>query len=116
MDEPFVFRETGSATRQFLEYLLESQKLQVNVTTELQGNETIKQALIVGMGISFLSAHTVQQELAAGQLAVLDVVDMPKMLDWCLLHRRDTVLSGINALFRAFVLESGASIAQCRLA
>ena len=27
------------------------------------------------------------------------------MLDWCLLHRRDTPLSGINELFRGFVME-----------
>jgi len=40
---------------------------------------------------------------------------MPKMLDWCLLHRRDTVLSGINGLFRSFVLGQGASIVDCRL-
>lgn len=41
---------------------------------------------------------------------------MPKMLDWCLPHRRDTVLSGINGLFRSFVLGQGASIVDCRLA
>lgn len=114
-DEPFVFREPGSATRQFLEYLLQSQQLQVNVTTELQGNETIKQAVMAGMGVSFMSAHTFQQELRAGQMAVLDVEEMPKMLDWCLLHRRDTVLSGVNALFRSFVLAQGAEVIDCRL-
>jgi len=114
-DEPFIFREPGSATRQFLEHLLQSRSLRVNVSTELQGNETIKQAVMAGMGISFMSAHTFQIELEAGRMAVLDVQDMPKMLDWCLLHRRDTMLSGVNALFRAFVLEHGARIAACRV-
>lgn len=113
--EPFIFREPGSATRQFLEHLLQSQSLQINVTLELSGNETIKQAVMAGMGISFLSAHSFQTELAARRLAVLDIQGMPKLLDWCLLHRRDTELTGVNAQFRAFVLEQGATLAECRM-
>lgn len=113
--EDFIFREPGSATRQFLEHLLQSQSLQVNVSMELSGNETIKQAVMVGMGISFLSAHVFQVELAAGMLAVLDLQDMPKMLDWCLLHRRDAVPSDLGAAFRDFVLGDGAGFAECRL-
>jgi DNA-binding transcriptional LysR family regulator len=113
-DEPFIFREAGSATRQFLEHLLVSKSLKVNVTIELAGNETVKQAVMAGMGISFMSAHAVQVELAAQRMAVLDVVDMPKWLDWCLLHRRDSQLSGLNAAFRLFVVAQGRTIAACR--
>lgn len=113
-DEPFIFRESGSATRQFLEHLLLSKSLKVNVTIELAGNETVKQAVMAGMGISFLSAHAVQVELAAERMAVLDVVDMPKWLDWCLLHRRDTQLGGLSAAFREFVVQQGATVAACR--
>lgn len=113
-DEPFLFREPGSATRQFLDYLLQSNSLRVNRATELHGTETIKQAVVAGMGISFLSAHAFQLEAEVGRVAVLDVVDMPKMLDWCLLHRRDTPLTGVNEAFRAFVLEQGAALAACR--
>lgn len=114
-DEPFIFRETGSATRQFLEHLLLSKALKVNVTIELAGNETVKQAVMAGMGISFLSAHAVQVELQARRMAVLDVVDMPKWLDWCLLHRRDSQLGGLSAAFREFVLAQGRTVAACRL-
>ncbi|RYF60179.1 MAG: LysR family transcriptional regulator [Comamonadaceae bacterium] len=113
--EDFIFREPGSATRQFLEHLLQSQSLQVNVSLELSGNETIKQAVMVGMGISFLSAHVFQVELAAGLLKVLDLQNMPKMLDWCLLHRRDAVLSGLGAAFRDFVRTDGTEFAVCRV-
>jgi DNA-binding transcriptional LysR family regulator len=114
-DEHFIFRESGSATRQFFEHLLQSQSIQVRVGMELAGNETIKQAVMCGMGISFLSAHAFQIELAAGLLVVLDVVDMPKHIDWCVVHRRDTVLTGVNAAFRQFVSEVGAAMAACRV-
>ncbi len=114
-DEPFIFRETGSATRQFLEHLLQAQALKVKVSIELSGNETIKQAVMAGMGISFMSAHAVQVELAAGRMVVLDVVDMPKWLDWCLLHRRDSQLGGLSAAFCEFVREHGGALAACRM-
>ena len=114
-DEPFIFREPNSATRQFFEHLLQAQSLQVKVSMELSGNETIKQAVMAGMGISFLSAHTFQIELEAGRLAVLHLEDMPKMLDWCLLHRRDSFLSGVNNAFRSFVMLHGARLAQCHI-
>jgi len=114
-DEPFIFREPHSATRQFFEHLVQAQSLQVKLSMELSGNETIKQAVMAGMGISFLSAHTFQIELEAKRLAVLDLQDMPKMLDWCLLHRRDSFLSGVNGAFREFVLQQGAQLAQCRI-
>jgi len=113
--EPFIFREPHSATRQFFEHLLEAQSLQVRVSLELSGNETIKQAVMAGMGISFLSAHTFQIELEAGRLAVLNLEGMPKMLDWCLLHRRDSLLAGIHGAFRDFVLQHGSALAQCRI-
>jgi LysR family transcriptional regulator, low CO2-responsive transcriptional regulator len=113
-DEHFIFREPGSATRQFLEHLLQSQSIQVRAGLELAGNETIKQAVMCGMGISFLSAHTFQIELQAGLMAVLDVVDMPKHIDWCFVQRRDTLLGGVSATFRDFVVAEGAQWAHCR--
>lgn len=112
-DAPFLFREPQSATRQFFEHVLQAQSLQVKVSMELSGNETIKHAVMAGMGISFLSAHTFQIELEAGRLVVLKLEGMPKMVDWCLLHRRDSFLSGLNAAFRAFVLHHGNTWAQC---
>lgn len=114
-EEPFIFREVGSATRQFLEHLLQSQSVQVNVTMELSGNETIKQAVMCGMGISFLSAHCFQVEREAERIAILDVEGMPKMLDWYLLHRRERTLAGISAAFRDFLLGEGRQLVRCGL-
>jgi DNA-binding transcriptional LysR family regulator len=110
--EAFIFREQGSATRSFLEHLLQVQRLQVQVDVEIQGTEGVKAAVMAGMGISFVSAHTVQTELATGRVLALDVGDMPKYLDWCVLTRRDTPLSAGQRLLKAFVLERGAAFAQ----
>jgi LysR family transcriptional regulator, low CO2-responsive transcriptional regulator len=112
-NEDFIFREQGSATRSFLEQLLQAQSIQVRLGMELAGNETIKHAVMCGLGISFLSAHVVQVELDAGRIAILDVVDMPKYIDWCFIHRRDSGLSGVNQAFKQFVFDEGARIAAC---
>ncbi|HSV54270.1 MAG TPA: LysR substrate-binding domain-containing protein [Burkholderiaceae bacterium] len=112
-NEPFILREPNSATRRFFEHLLQVQGLQVSINLELEGNETVKQAVMVGLGISFLSAHVFQLELAAGKLAVLDVLDTPKWLDWCILTRREVEIPAVRKAFRDFVITEGAAFTRC---
>ncbi|MFZ2987592.1 LysR substrate-binding domain-containing protein [Ideonella sp.] len=113
IDEPFLFREAGSATRQFFEHLLQCRSIQVHVSSEFQGTETIKQAVMAGMGLTFISAHAVQTELEASCMAILDVIDMPKMLDWCVLTRRDAPLSAVSQAFKDFVMAEGEALTRC---
>ncbi len=114
-NEPFIMREAGSTTRKFLEHLLQVQGLQVNANLELEGNETVKQAVMVGLGITFLSAHVFQLELQTGKLAVLDVIDMPKWLDWCLITRREASVPAVRQAFCDFVIADGAKFVHCEL-
>lgn len=113
--QTFILREPGSATRSFLEHLLQMQRLQVRSDVELQSNEAVKAAVMAGLGVSFVSAHTVQSELAAQRIAVLDVDGMPKWLDWCVLTRRDTPLSLSQQRLREHILATGAEAAACHL-
>ncbi len=113
--EPIVLREAGSATRQFFEHLLQARALRPPVAVELQGNETVKQAVMAGLGISLMSAHAIQVELEAGRLAVLCLPDMPKWLDWCLLHRRDRPLSTAAQALLDFLVAKGPELTSCRV-
>ncbi len=114
-DEDFIFREQGSATRAFSEQLLQAKSIQVRQEMELAGNETVKHAVMSGLGISFLSAHVFQVELQAGLVCVLDLQDMPKYIDWCFIHRRDTILTGVNQAFKQFVIQEGYRLAACHV-
>jgi hypothetical protein len=44
-------------------------------------------------------------------MAVLHLKDKPKMLDWCLQHRRGSFPSGVNGAFRNFILQHCARLA-----
>jgi DNA-binding transcriptional LysR family regulator len=78
----------------------------------MSSNETIKQAVMAGMGISFLSKHTVGWELQTGRLITLDVAGLPIMRDWYVIHLREKRLSPIAAAFRAFLLERSGPIIE----
>ena len=72
--EAFLFRETGSGTRSLFEYFIGDTEIRrVQLGMELGSNETIKQAVMAGLGIALLSAHTIAAEVADGRLAVLDM-------------------------------------------
>ena len=110
--EYFLIRETGSGTRASMERVFGERGVPFRVSMEVTSNETIKQAVMADMGISFISSHTVGLELAAGKLVILDVVGLPIIRDWYVIHLRDKTLAPIPAAFRSFLLEHGARIIQ----
>jgi DNA-binding transcriptional LysR family regulator len=110
--EYFLIREEGSGTRASMERVFGEREVPFRVSMEVSSNETIKQAVMANIGLSFISSHTVGLELAAGKLVILDVVGLPIVRDWYVIHLRDKVLAPIPAAFRAFLLEHGARIIQ----
>ena len=74
---------------------------------ELGSNETIKQAVIAGLGLALISAHTVAAEVADKRLVVLDVVGLPLVRHWYVANRADRPLSPAGAAFRAFAQSQG---------
>ena len=111
--EPFVVREHGSDTWNSMEEAFGARLADLNIAMEIRSTETIKQAVAAGMGVSFLSAHTIARELAARSLVVLDVQGFPRMLNWYVVHRRTKRLPPVAQAFKAFLLAEGAQrIAQ----
>ena len=53
---------------------------------EIASNETIKQAVIAGLGLAMISAHTIAAEVHDGRLAVLDVEGLPIRRDWLMVR------------------------------
>jgi LysR family transcriptional regulator, low CO2-responsive transcriptional regulator len=109
---PFIVRERGSGTRQAMEKFFADHRFEPRITMEMGSNETIKQAVMAGMGVSLLSLHTVGLELRSDLLRVLDVEGTPLMRGWHLVHLQSKVLSPAAEAFRYFVLERGQAYLQ----
>ena len=110
MRQPFVVRERGSDTWNSMEEGFGGDLGNINIAMEIRSTETIKQPVIAGMGVSFLSAHTISQELTSGSLCVLDVPGFPLMLHWYVVHRRSKRLPPVAQAFKDFLLNDGATL------
>ena len=105
--ENFLVREAGSGTRAAMEQYFTERRFAPRITMEMSSNETIKQAVMAGMGISFMSLHTVELEVKSGLLGLLDVQDTPVMRTWNVVTLQSKLLSPSADAFRRFILEHG---------
>ena len=104
-DYEFLIREEGSGTRAAMEKFFADHRLAPRVAMEMTSNETIKQAVMAGMGISFLSLHTIGLELKAGLIAVPDIEGLPLAKRWYIVNTLAKTLSPAAEAFRYFMLE-----------
>lgn len=105
----FIVREQGSGTRAAMERFFKNANVQPRVTMEMSSNETIKQAVMADMGLSFLSLHTIGLELDNRLLAILEIEDSPVVRAWNVVHTLSKLLSPAAEALRYFILERGES-------
>jgi len=106
-EETFLVREPGSGTRLLMERLFADARVEPRIGMEMGSNETIKQAVIAGLGIAFISAHTVAVELADGRLVALDVAGLPVMRTWYIVNLAKKRLLPSAAALRQFMIDEG---------
>lgn len=105
--ENFLVREPGSGTRTVMERFFAEIGLVPRIGMEIGSNETVKQAVMAGLGIAFLSAHTIDIEYQTGRLIVLDVAGLPLMRSWHVVHLAQRRLTPAADLLGRFVVEEG---------
>jgi DNA-binding transcriptional LysR family regulator len=110
--ENFIVREPGSGTRLAMQQFFDEFRLVCNVGMEMASNETIKQAVMAGMGISFISRHTIDLEIQTHRLVVLDVRGTPVIRQWHVAHLAKKRLSPTAVAFKEFVLKHGRDLLQ----
>jgi len=84
--EPFILREAGSGTRQAIERYFARHGVSPSVRMSLGSDETIKQVVAAGLGVTALSRHVLALDAASGQLRELDVQGFPIQRQWYLAH------------------------------
>jgi len=111
VDEPFVSREPGSGTRGAVEKFFTRHGLTLKAAMEMNKNEAIKQAVEAGLGLGVVSLHTLQAELIAQTLCVLDVQGFPLHRQWYLVQRQGKRLGPAAQAFAQFVLSEAGRVA-----
>ena len=114
-EETLLIREPGSGTRAALERYLEEHHVTAGASMELGSNETIKQAVMAGLGISFLSEHTIGLERSVGRLVKLNVTGTPVKRQWRLVYRTDKRLMPAATAFVHFMDSEGSRLITARV-
>jgi LysR family transcriptional regulator, low CO2-responsive transcriptional regulator len=109
-DIALIAREEGSGTRLLMDKLCADAGTPPRIAMTADSNETIKQAVMAGMGIAVLSQHTVGLELALGLLKTLNMHGFPVLRFWFVGHRRAMPLMPAHARLRAFFQEHGQTV------
>ena len=99
VDEPFVMREAGSATRRAAEEHLASMGARVRVVMELGSNEAVKRAASAELGVGVVSKFSVGPDVAAGYLKVLSVQGWRCERPLTVFYRDDTHISAVQRAF-----------------
>ena len=114
-DQPFIVREAGSGTRSAMDRYLVEHDVKIRRVMEADSNETIKQAVMAGIGLGFVSLHTVRAELAAGRIAVLDVSGLPLQRQWYAVHSRQRRLTPAAEEFLHYLLREADALMRAAL-
>jgi DNA-binding transcriptional LysR family regulator len=98
-DEPLLVREEGSATRRVTERALEQAAVGWRVSMELGHTEAIKQAVMAGLGVAFVSVHAVRGEVASHRLMAIRLRGLRIQRHFHVIHSEARTLSaGARAL------------------
>lgn len=108
LSETILCREPGSGTRilseRFFDRIGEGRLYERQV---FDSNETIKQAVIAGLGIALISAHTIELELSLGRIALVRAPGLPIIRHWHVVRRADSEPGPAAERVRAFILGLG---------
>ncbi len=106
--ERLLVREEGSATRRVTERALERAGIPWRLAMELDHPEAIKQAVIAGVGVAFLSVHAVRGDVAAGRLRVLRLRGLRIRRHFHVIHHEARALPASARAFVQLLQRAGA--------
>jgi DNA-binding transcriptional LysR family regulator len=105
--ERLLIREAGSATRQATERALREAGVTLQPAMELDHTETIKRAVMAGLGVAFVSRYAVEDEVRSGRLRILPVQRMKIRRHFHVIHDERRPLSASARAFTAFLEATG---------
>jgi len=98
---PLIYREHGSATRNAMsKYFRKSTKRK---SIELTSNETVKQAVVAGLGHSIIPLIGMRNELQNGDVHIVASKGLPILSHWRLIWLKKKNLSPVASAYLDFI-------------
>jgi LysR family transcriptional regulator, low CO2-responsive transcriptional regulator len=91
-DFPLLMPKLGN-TRDALENVFHERNLKPTISMELDSSELLKRFVAAGVGVGFIAASNVVDEVRAGTLAAIPIADAHIRRDLALVFRKDKALS-----------------------
>ena len=101
--ETLLTREVGSGTRITIERFT---GLNFNSDIQINSNEAIVEAVQAGLGIGFVSMHSVNLQLKNQIIKQLNVEPFPIVRQWHIVHHAEAELTPIARRFKKFVIDN----------
>jgi len=99
-----VWREPGSGTREVAKAALDQAGIQVREVLTLTGTEAVKEAVMTGLGVAFLSELSVRRDVDAGRL-ICPALTLPGLeRDLSIVSAQEEVLSRAVRVFLTFLV------------
>jgi DNA-binding transcriptional LysR family regulator len=102
-ENPLIYREVGSATRDAMENYLKENNIAVGTKYELSSNEAVKQAVMANLGCSIMPLIGIKDEVNSGRIKIIPKKGLPIKTKWYVVWRKDKRLSPISNAFIEFL-------------
>lgn len=89
----FIVREDGSGTRDLFEKVMAEHRIQCRIAGIYNNAETIKKAVIAGLGVSVISRLAVRHELEQGRLCKVTIDDLVFRRSFSIVHHKNKYMS-----------------------
>lgn len=108
LEEPFVWREGGSATRRTFEEMIQNKKrgARLKIAATMNNLETIKRCVAGGLGVSIVSNVVTATDGERADYLSFQLADIRLEREFYMIYNRNITLSPAATRFREFILNS----------
>lgn len=107
-NENFIYRESGSGTRQEFERILSKHGINpkaVKMSVQLNSIDAIKQSVSIGLGVSIMSLMSIEDYVRFGLVKVFNLDGFDLKRAFYVVTHKNRPLSPVNAAFLKYLLE-----------
>lgn len=111
-DQPLIFREKGSGTRQTMENFIAKNQITVIKKMELTSNEAVKQSILAGLGYSIMPLIGIRNELHTNALQIIPLKGLPITTTWSLIWLKGKKHSPVALAYLEYLKKEKSKIVQ----